>query len=90
MTEGKLYRLSQQLRLLARAGVTLAADGRKLHGEINQEIEAHRLQIEEFIDQLLDGQPLAPGQQAHVAWCQQLAQLNRPAIRQLELEVCPF
>lgn len=90
MTEGKLYRLSQQLRLLARAGVQLTEDGRRLHGEINAEVESARLQIEDFIDQLLDGQPLAPGQQAHVTWCQQLAQLNRPAIRQLELEVCPF
>jgi hypothetical protein len=90
MTAGKLYRLSQQLRLLARAGIALDQEGRKLHGEINAEVEAARLQIEEFIDQLLDGHGLAPGQQAHVTWCQELAQLNRPAIRQLELEVCPF
>jgi len=90
MTAGKLYRLSQQLRLLARAGIALDQEGRKLHGEINAEVEAARLQIEEFIDQLLDGHPLGDLQKRHVQWCQELTQLNRPAIRQLELEVCPF
>lgn len=90
MTEGKLYRLSQQLRLLARAGVTLSEDGRKLHGEIVQEIEAARAQLESMIDQIMDGHPLGTLQRRHIAWCQELAERNRPAIHQLELEVCPF
>jgi hypothetical protein len=90
MTEGKLYRLSQQLRLLARNGILLTEDGRALHGEINAEIENARLVLEDMIDQLLDGHILGDLQRRHVEFCQEIAQLNRPAIRQLELEVCPF
>jgi hypothetical protein len=90
MTEGTLYRLSQRMRLLARAGVALDQEGRKLHGEINAEIEAARQYLNAMIDQVLDGHPLGDLQKRHVQWCQELVDLNRPAIRQLELEVCPF
>lgn len=90
MTEGKLYRLSQQLRLLARAGITLTEDGRKLHGEISQEIEVAREHLNAMIDQIMDGHPLGELQRRHIAWCQELALLNQPAIHQLELDVCPF
>lgn len=90
MTEGKLYRLSQQLRLLARAGIALTEDGRKLHGEINREIETARAQLEFMIDQVMDGHPLGDLQRQHITWCQELVNCNRPAIHQLELDVCPF
>ena len=90
MTEGKLYRLSQQLRLLARNGILLTEDGRALHGEINAEIENARLVLEDIIDQLMDGHILGDLQRRHIEFCQEITQLNRPAIRQLELEVCPF
>jgi len=90
MTEGTLYRLSQQLRLLARHGVLLTEDGRTLHGEINAEVENARLVLEDMIDQLMDGHILGDLQRRHIEFCQELAQLNRLAIRQLELEVCPF
>lgn len=90
MTEGKLYRLSQQLRLLARAGIQLTEDGRRLHGEINHEVETAREHLNAMIDQVMDGHPLGDLQRRHIAWCQELVNLNRPAIHQLELEVCPF
>ena len=90
MTEGKLYRLSQQLRLLARHGIALSEDGRALHGEINAEIENARLVLEDMIDQLLDGHILGDLQRRHIDFCAEIARLNQPAIRQLEFEVCPF
>jgi hypothetical protein len=90
MSEGTLYRLSQQLRLLARSTVVLTEDGRKLHGEINAEVENARLHLEEMIDQLMDGQILGDLQRRHVDFCRELVRLNRPAIHQLELDVCPF
>ena len=90
MSEGTLYRLSQQLRLLARSGVVLSEDGRKLHGEILQEVETARLQLEEIIDQLLDGHILGTLQRRHIDYCREIAACNRPLIHQLELDVCPF
>lgn len=90
MSEGTLYRLSQQLRLLARSGVVLTEDGRKLHGEILQEVETARLHLEEMIDQLMDGHILGDLQRRHVDYCREIAVRNRPLIHQLELDVCPF
>lgn len=90
MSEGTLYRLSQRLRLLARFDVLIASDGRRLAGEVHQEIEAARSILNELIDQVLDGHPLGELQQRHVAYCKDLVEANRPAIQQLELEFCPF
>lgn len=90
MTESTLYRLSQRLRLLARAGVLLSEDGRRLSGDIHQEIEVARAHLEDMLDQVLDGHPLGDLQQRHVTWCRQLVETNRPAIRQLELQFQAF
>jgi hypothetical protein len=90
MSEATLYRLSQRLRLLARTAVLVNDEGRRLSGDIHQEIEAARSHLDDMIDQVLDGHPLGDLQQRHVAWCRQLVEANRPAIQQLELEVCPF
>jgi hypothetical protein len=86
MTEGALYRLSQRLRLLARADLVLDQAGRRLRGELDAQIEANRLALEDLIDQVLDGHPLNGLQQAFVADLQALAASKRPLIRQLELE----
>lgn len=85
ITESFLYRLSQRLRLLARADIRLAPDGHRLAGEIHQEYEAARLQLNEMIDQLQDGHLLNDLQQRHIAACKELVESYRPAIRQLEL-----
>ncbi len=85
MSESYLYRLSQRLRLLAREGLDLAQDGRVLRGELHHEVELARHKLEQMLDQVLDGHPLGPLQQSHVAYCQQLVEANKPRIRQLEL-----
>lgn len=59
MSPSSLYTLSQRLRLLARRDIRLAADGRRLHGGINQALEIKRLQLEVLIDRLHDGQRLS-------------------------------
>lgn len=87
MTEGALYRLSQRLRLLARAGLVLDQAGHRLRGELDLAIEERRLALEDLIDQVLDGHPLNGMQEAFVADLQALAQAHRPTIRQLELEI---
>lgn len=85
MTDGYLYRLSQRLRLLARATVRTAQDGRILGGEINAAIEAQRLALNEAIDRIVDGLPLLPEQQEAVTACEALAAERRADIRALEL-----
>lgn len=81
----RLYRLKERLRLLARADIRLSSDGHRLSGEIHQEVEAARLQLNEFIDQLQDGHLLNDLQRRHIAFCQELVETNRPLVRQLEL-----
>lgn len=86
MSESQLYRLSQQLRLLAREGIRERGDGHAWAGELHFEVEAARTQLEEILDHLLDGHPLGELQQRHVRFCQELAERNRPRIRQLQME----
>ena len=86
MSESNIYHLCQQLRLLARAGVKLAADGRKFAGEINRKVESVRLQLEAILDRLLDGEQPTAEAQRHVAFCREVVSLNRSVIRQLESE----
>ena len=81
----RLYRLKEHLRRLARADIRLAPDGHRLSGDIHQEYEAARLQLNELIDQLLDGHPLNDLQQGFIASCKALVEDHKPAIRQLEL-----
>jgi hypothetical protein len=90
MSEASLYRLSQRLRLLARAGVLLNEEGRRLSGDIHQEIEVARTHLEDMLDQVLDGHPLGDLQQRHISWCRQLVEANRPAVQQLELQFRAF
>lgn len=75
MSDAYLYRLSQQLRLLARLN----------DGKINPTIEEPREQLNELIDMALDGYQLNELQQRHIKWCEQLVNLNRPKVKQLEL-----
>lgn len=74
-TDGYLHRLSQQLRLLARVQ----------DGAINPAIEQPREQLNELLDQVLDGYRLNDLQLRHIRWCEDLIRLNQPAVKQLEL-----
>lgn len=75
MSDAYLYRLSQQLRLLARLE----------DNKINPAIEQPRQELNELIDIALDGYQLNELQQRHIKWCEQLIQLNKPKVKQLEL-----
>lgn len=75
MSDAYLYRLSQQLRLLAR----------REDGVIDNTIEQPRQELNELLDIALDGYQLNSLQMRHIKWCEELVQLNRPAVKQLEL-----
>lgn len=75
MSDAYLYRLSQQLRLLAR----------RVDGTVDPTIEQPRQELNELLDIALDGYQLNPLQKRHIKWCEELVQLNRPAVKQLEL-----
>jgi len=63
MTEATLHGLSQDLRLLARADVKLARDGRLLSGSVNPSLEKLRLSIQQGLEDLQDGKPVHQYQQ---------------------------
>lgn len=75
MSDSYLYRLSQQLRLLARVQ----------DGTINPQIEQPRAELNHILDLALDGHRINDLQRNHIRWCEQLIQANKPAVKQLEL-----
>ena len=70
-----MYRLSQQLRLLARV----------TDNQVNDAIEQPRQQLNDLIDQAMDGYQLNGLQLRHIKWCEELVQRNKPLVKQLEL-----
>lgn len=87
MSEALLFDINAQLRLLARAGVRTASDGRLLGGAIDTQLEAMRLQLLSLLEQQQDGAPLTPEQQAHVLLCQATCRDNTLLIRQLRRQL---
>lgn len=70
------YNLSQRMRLLAR----------HQDGVIDQQVEAPRQQLNELIDLMMDGFVLNDAQRRHIQFCEQIIELNQPAVKQLELQ----
>ena len=87
MTEAQLWRLQNQLRLLARRDVVCAPCGRRLDGTVRRQLEAARLAVSEMTDQVMDGHPLNDLQVRYLKrTADRLQRWLRPTIRQLELE----
>jgi hypothetical protein len=88
VTESQLWRLQNQLRLLARRDVLCAPCGRRLSGSVRRQLEAARMTVSAMTDQVMDGTPLNDLQVRYLKrTADRLQRWLRPTIRQLELEV---
>lgn len=84
MSESSLYLLSQRLRLLARADIYLAEDGRVLRGAIRQQFEAAFRRTSALLDLVVDGNQLQPSDVAWLKRAQARTQALRGHVRELE------
>jgi hypothetical protein len=87
MSETAIYDLSQQLRLLARANVRTASDGRVLSGQINYSLELVRSGVLEALEHLQDGRGVSPVDQACLSRATAIIGANRPLIRDLRRQL---
>lgn len=84
MGESSLYLLSQRLRLLARANVTVDQRGDRLAGEIRQVFSRAHQRVSSLLDLVVDGDQLRPEDIAWIVRMQSRVQALRPAVRKLE------
>jgi hypothetical protein len=87
MSEALLFDINAQLRLLARAEVRCANDGRRLGGVIDARLEAMRLRLLDILEQAQGGLPLSPEEEAHVRVAQATCRDNNLLIRQLRRQL---
>jgi hypothetical protein len=87
MSEALLFDINAQLRLLARAEVRCASDGRRLGGVIDAQLEAMRLRLLDILEQVQDGLPLSPEEEAHIHVAQSVCRDNTLVIRSLRRQL---
>jgi len=84
MSESSLYLLSQRLRLLARADIYLAEDGRVVAGQIRRHFEAAFRRASGLLDLVVDGDQLAEADLRWLKRAQARTQALRGHVRELE------
>jgi len=87
MSETAIYDISQQLRLLARANVRTATDGRLLSGQVNYSLELLRSGVLDALEHLQDGKGVSAVDQICLSQATAIIGANRPLIRDLRRQL---
>jgi hypothetical protein len=87
MSETAIYDISQQLRLLARANVRTATDGRLLSGQVNYSLELLRSGVLDALEHLQDGKGVNAVDQVCLSQATAIIGANRPLIRDLRRQL---